>query len=93
MIEALVTQRSNPMIYLINLASMSQGKNELIKQYLVYLRTTALGCNISYLCSEYDLSDMYIKDQLIRGIVNDALQTGLLAKARVLKSLDKNMSS
>ena len=42
-------------------------------------------------CFEYVLFDIYIKDQFIRGIANDALQTDLLAKPWVLKSLDQNI--
>ena len=62
-----------------------------INQYLVPLRATTIDCN--FLCPhcEHDLSDTYIKDQFIRGIADDALQTDLLAKAGVLKSLDQNI--
>ena len=37
------------------------------------------------------LLDIYIKDQLIRGIASDTLQADLLAKAGMLKSLEQNV--
>ena len=40
---------------------------------------------------EHDLSDIYIKDQIIRGVANDALQADLLAKAGTLKTLKQNV--
>ena len=91
MIEALATQKSNPMIHQITFASMSQHEDEPIEQYLVHLRTVAADCNSACPLCEHDLSDIYIKDQCIRGIANDALQTDQLAKAGVLKSLDQNV--
>ncbi len=41
---------------------------------------------------EHDLSDIYIKDQFIKGVASDALQTDLLAKAGLLKTLEQNIS-
>ena len=73
MIEALVTQRSNPMVHQITFTSMLQDEDKPIQQYLVHVRVTATDCNFSYPCSEHDLSDIYIKDQFIRGIADDAL--------------------
>ena len=49
-------------------------------------------CNNMCPACEYDLSDMYIKDQLIKGVASDALQADLLAKAGVLKTLEQNAS-
>ena len=40
---------------------------------------------------EHDLSNIYMKDQIIWGIVNDTLQADLLAKAEMLKSLEQNI--
>lgn len=91
MTEALVTQKSNPMVHRITFASISQHEDESIQQYLVRLRSTATDCNFSCPHCDHDLSDTYIKDQFIRGIANDTLQTDLLAKARLLKSLDQNV--
>ena len=74
-IEALVTQRLNPMVHRITFTSMSQHEGVSIQQYLVHLRTMATDCNFSCFHSEHDLSNIYIKDQIIR----------------VLKSLDQNV--
>ena len=88
MIEALVTQKSNSIVCQITFASMSQHEDEPIQQYLVCLKAIATDCNFS---CEHDLSDIYIKDQFIRGVANSTLQTDLLAKAMVLKSLEQNI--
>ena len=91
MIEALVTWRLNPMVHRITFASISQHEDEPIQQYLVRLRAMATDCNLLCTCCEHDLSDIYIKDQFIRGIANNTLKTDLLAKAWMLKSLDQNV--
>ena len=85
MIEALATQKSNPMVHRITFVSISQHEDEPIQQYFVCLRDLAIECNFSCPYCEHDLSNIYIMDQFIRGIVNDTLQTNLLAKAGVLK--------
>ena len=51
----------------------------------------ATDCNFSCPHCEHGLSNIHIRDQFIRGIANDTLQTNLLAKAWVLKSLDQNV--
>ena len=91
MIEVLVTQRSNPKVHWTTFASMSQHEDESIQQYLVRLRASATNCNFLCPYCEHDLSDIYIKDQFIRGIANDTLQTNLLEKTGVLKFLDQNV--
>ena len=91
MIEALVTQRSNPMVHWITVASMSQHEDESIQQYPFCCRAMATDCNFSCPHCEHNLSNFYIKDQFIRMIANDTLQIDLLAKAGVLKSLDQNV--
>ena len=66
MVEVLVTQRSNPIVHRLAFACMSQDKDEPIQNYLVHL-----DCNFTCPLCEHDLSDIYIKDQIIRGIAND----------------------
>ena len=73
MLEALVTQKSNPMVHRLSFASISQGSGESVQQFVVRLRGTAQDCNFTCPICSYDLSDIYIKDQLIRGTANDAL--------------------
>ena len=91
-LKTLVTRRSNPIVHRLTFASMSQGEDEPIQSYLVRLRATALDCNYMCPACEHDFSDMYIKDQLIKGVARDALQTDLLAKAGLLKTLEQNIS-
>ena len=84
MVEALVTQRSNPIVHPLD-------EGEPIQNYLVRLRAVAVDCSFSWLTCEHDLSDIYIKDQIIRGVANDTLQADLLAKAGTLKTLKQNI--
>ena len=92
MLKTLMTQRSNPIVHHLTFASMSQGEDEPIQSYLVRLRAMALDCNYMCPACEHDLSDIYIKDQLIKGVASDALQIDLLAKAGLLKTLEQNIS-
>ena len=89
MLKTLVTRRSNPIVHRLTFASMSKGEDEPIQSYLVRLKATALDCNYMCPACEHDLSDMYIKDQRV---ASDALQADLLAKAGLLKTLEKNIS-
>ena len=66
--------------------------NEPILDYLVCLRAIAIDGNFTCSSCEYDLSDICIEDQIIWGLVNDTLQADWLAKARMLKSFEQNVS-
>ena len=90
-VEALVTQRSNPIIHRLAFASMSQDEDEPIQNYLIHLRAMAVDCNITCPSYEHDLFDVYIKDPIIWGITSNTLQANLLAKAGMLKSLEQNV--
>ena len=91
MVEALVTQRSNHIVHRLAFVSMSQDEGEPIQNYLVRLRAIAVDCSFSCPTCEHDLSDIYIKDQIIRGVANDALQADLLAKAGNHKTFEQNV--
>ena len=91
MVEALVTQGSNPIVHCLAFAFMSQDEAEPIQNYLVRLRAVAVDCSFSCPMCEHDLSDIYIKHQIIQGVANDALQADLLAKAGTLKTLKQNV--
>ena len=91
MIEALVTQTSNPIVHHLAFASMSQNEGEPIQNYLVRFRAVAVDCSFSCPSYERDLSDIYIKDQIIRGVANDTLHVNLLTKAGTLKTLEQNV--
>ena len=90
-VEVLVTQRSNHIIHRLAFVSISQDEDEPIQNYLVCLRAIAVDCNFTCLSCDHDLSDIDIKDQIIREIANDILQADLLAKFRTLKSLEQNI--
>ena len=79
------------MVHWITFASKSEHEDKSIQQYLVHLRATAIDYNFSCPHCEHDLSDIYLKDQFIRGVANNILQTNLLAKVKVLKSINHNV--
>ena len=92
MLEAQVTQKSNPMVHRLSFASISQGPGESVQQFVVRLRGTGQDCDFTCPICNHDLSDIYIKDQLIKGTANDALQADLLVKACLLKTLEENIN-
>ena len=60
MVEALVTQRSNPIVHRLAFASMSLDECEPIQNNLVRLRAVAVDCSFSCPMCEHDQSDIYI---------------------------------
>ena len=92
MLEALVTQKSNPMAHRLSFASISRGPGESVQQFIIRLRGTAQDCDFTCPICNHDLSNIYIKHQLVKGTANDALQVDLLAKARSLKTLEENIN-
>ena len=62
MLEALVTQKSNPMVHRLSFTSISQGPGESVQQFIVRLRSTAQDCDFTCPICNNDLSDIYIKD-------------------------------
>ena len=73
-------------------ASISQGSGESVLQFVVRLRGTAQLCDFTCPICYHDLSDIYIKYELIKGTANNALQADLLAKARSLKTIEENIN-
>ena len=92
MLEALVTQKSNPMVHRLSFSSISQGPGELVQQFVIHLRGTAQDCDFTCPICNHNLSDIYIKDQLIKSAANDALQADSLAKTHSLKTLEENIN-
>ena len=94
MLEVLDTGKSNPMVHRISFSSIAQSDNETVQNYVVRLWSGALDWDCDFICPNchHDLSHIYIKDQFIRGIANDALQVDMLAKAGSLKTLEENIS-
>ena len=71
----------NPMVHWISFSSIAQSDNETVQNYIVRLRSGARDCDFICPNCHLDLSHIYIKDQSIRRIANDALQADMLAKA------------
>ena len=92
MLEVLVIWKLNPMVHQILFSSIAQRDNETIQNYVVRRRSGAPACD--FICPNYhhDLSHIYINDQFIWSIANDAIQVDMLAKAGSLKTLDQNIS-
>ena len=87
-LEAVVTRQSNPTVYRVKFGNMSQH-DDFIQSYVVKLKSAARDCSFSCPQCEYDLSSQYVKDQLIKGLQSEALQTDILAKADQLDCLEK----
>ena len=56
MLEALVTQKSNPMVHRLSFASISQGPGESVQQFVVRLRGTAQDYDFTFPICNHDLS-------------------------------------
>ena len=75
----IVTQKSNPLVHRMTFAGLSQGQTESIQNYRIRLKSLTQDCNFSCPKCKHDLSEMYIKDQMIRRLDNETLQTDILA--------------
>ena len=87
-LEKIVTKRSNPAVHRLTFSNIYQSDNESIKDYLVRLKTIAMDCEFSCPNCHHDLLPTHVKDQFIRGLHNNVLQTDILAKADRLASLE-----
>ena len=88
LIEQIVTKRSNPAVHRLNFSKLVQAESESISDYLVRLKSTARDCEFSCPNCKFDLMPVNVKDQMIRGIHSEILQTDILSKASTLKSLE-----
>ena len=87
-IENLVTKTSNPTVHRMHFANLTQNDNETLKDYLIRLKSTAQDCEFSCPNCQHDLSSSHIRDQFIRGLINETLQIDVLAKASQLQTLE-----
>ena len=88
-IESVVTIRANPAGHCKEFGGMIQGETGSVKAFVVRLRSAANDCAFQCPNCEYDLSDVNIRRQLIRGLSNPTLQAEILTKANQLKTLDE----
>ena len=92
MLKVLVTWKSNPMVHWISFSLIAQSDNETVQNYVVQLRSGAQDCDFICPNCHHNLSHIYIKDQFIWGMANDALQVDMLTRAGSLKTLEQNIS-
>ena len=87
-IETIVTRKSNPTVHRMTFSGMVQQERETVRAYVIRLKSAATDCEFACPKCKHDMSSMYIRDQVIKGLSNDVLQTDILAKADHLKELD-----
>ena len=80
-LKSIVSKHSNPAVYHLNFSNLYQHEHKSVKDYRIQLKTYAMDCKFSCLNCSHDLLTTHVKDQFIRGVHNDVLQTGTLAKA------------
>ena len=80
-------QRSNPAVYHLKLSSITESDNGPIKDFVIHLKSSAPDYEFTCPQCNYNLQDIDLKDQLIKGINIKSLQTDILSKAKHLKTL------
>jgi hypothetical protein len=87
-LEGIVTKKSNPAVHRLQFSSILQCEGESIKDFVTHLKSSSPDCEFSCSACQADLQPQHIKDQFIRGIYNETLQTDILAKASHLPTLE-----
>ena len=87
-LENIVTQWPNPAAHCLNFISITQSDNEPIKDFVIYLKSSAPDYEFTCPQCSYNLQEIHLKDQLIKGINKESLQTDILAKVNHLNTLD-----
>ena len=87
-LEQIVTRQCNPTVHRLKFSSIHQNDSESIKDFVVRLKSAAPDCEFSCPSCHFDLQPSHIRDQFIRGLSNEALQTGILVKAGHLARLE-----
>ena len=87
-IEQVVTKSVNSPVHRMNFGNLMQLENKPIKDFLVRLLFMVVDCE--FICPAYshDLSNSNLKDQFLRGLQDETLQTGLSVKASRLKTIE-----
>ena len=88
LVEKIVTKQANPAVHRLTFSNINQSENETINSFLVRLKSSSKDCEFECPQCKHDLSPVHIKDQLIRGLHNSQLQTDILAKWTLLKTLE-----
>ena len=87
-IETIVTKHSNPAVRRLNFATLPKSEGKSMQNSIVQLKSVAKNCEYSCPSCYVDLQSIHVKDQFIRGLHNETLQTDILAKAKYHKSLE-----
>ena len=87
-IETIVTKHSNPAVRRLNFATLPKSEGKSMQNGIVQLKSVAKNCEYSCPLCYVDLQSIHVKDQFIRGLHNETLQTDILAKAKYRKSLE-----
>ena len=88
LLEGLVTKQSNPTVHRLHFSSMYQQNQETVKNFVLRLKSVAPDCSFNCHSCHVDQQEQHIRDQFIRGISNELLQTDILAKASSLTTLE-----
>ena len=87
-LEDIVTTKSNPAIHHLKFSSIHQSESESIQEFVICLKSLAPDCEFTCPECHHDLQLTHIRDQFIRGLHNEQLQTDILAKASQLSTLE-----
>lgn len=87
-VELIVTRKSNPTVHRMAFSGLMQNDHEKMNAFVVRLKDSAKDCEFQCPQCKHDMSTMYVRDQFIRGLNNDMLQTDILAKADQLEKLE-----
>ena len=82
-IETIVTKRSNPAVHHLNFATLSQSEGESMQKLYCTTKYVAQDCEYSRPFCQVDLQSIHVKDQFIRGLHNETLQTDILSEAEI----------
>ena len=89
--SSIVTKKSNPS-FRLNFTPILQKNSERIQEFLIRLKSQAPDCAFTCTNCEHDIQPDNNKDQFIKGLNNEALQTDILAKASQLKTLEDTIA-
>ena len=85
-LEQIVTKKSNPTVHRLHFSSLHQSETEPIEEF-VCSKSIAPDCKCTCPNFQHDIQEQHIKDQFIRGLFNETLQTDILVKTSHLQSL------
>ena len=86
--KLLLQKKSNPAVHRLTFSSLFQSEGEPINDFIIRLKSVSPDCEFTCPGCHKDLQPFHIKDQLIRGLHDETLQTDILAKASHLLKLE-----